>query len=105
MLEGSKLFDVQDTGDGTVQARCNGKGGKSYEIHIKFETFGSKHDWADIKCSCPAAQKEPLCKHALGLLLWRLQPTAGKCWVGAWCAGSLCCNHHIRPPSPEGVDF
>ena len=71
-----------------LQSQCVGSSGDAlYNISIKLLPdqyhvgYAIQHlNWADSTCSCPAGEKSKICKHALALLLARLDvPT----WTAA----------------------
>ena len=69
IVQTGKLQGIQVEEDGGVRkrkARCQGSDGGAYEVTAAVSAAG---DWADLTCTCPAAEKQALCKHGLALLL------------------------------------
>lgn len=68
IVQTGKLQEVEEE-DGGVRkrtARCQGSDSGSYTTTATVSAAG---DWADLTCTCPAAEKQALCKHCLALLL------------------------------------
>lgn len=63
-----------------LSAQCCGSGAEGLiyqvEAHLVAHENGRDLDWAEVKCSCPHAEKAPVCKHVLAMLLARLDPEA-----------------------------
>ena len=68
ILQQKRLYNISTSKDGkTISATCEGSHPEDkYKLQIKLE--GTE---PVIECTCPAKEKEALCKHTLGLLLWR----------------------------------
>lgn len=50
-----------------MSAVCEGSSPEDkYKLQIDLQ-----HDEPSVSCTCPAKEREALCKHSLGLLLWR----------------------------------
>jgi hypothetical protein len=67
LLREGKLFGAQRVGS-TLSATCLGTTGAAYSMAAEFESHAQPDDWVTVCCSCPAG-REPVCKHALALLL------------------------------------
>lgn len=102
VLGGGKLFAVQeDAAQHGLTASCSGSGDQVYSISIQLRSLQAIDDWAEVKCSCPAASKETLCKHGLALLLWRLERRPGQCEQGG--AGYFEACTAVRPLAASAV--
>ena len=68
ILQQKRLYHISTSTDGkTVSAICEGSHPEDkYKLRITLEGIEPA-----IECTCPAKEKEALCNHSLGLLLWR----------------------------------
>ena len=68
ILQQKRLYNITTSQDlKTISATCEGSHPEDrYKLQITLE--GAE---PAIECTCPAKEKEALCKHSLGLLLWR----------------------------------
>jgi hypothetical protein len=87
---------------GTLSATCRSSESTSYQITCALKRTGTADDtwdWAEVSCSCPAGQKQPVCKHALALLLYRVQGLQG----GGPAAMTVEAAAAAAPPAPESI--
>ena len=68
ILQQRRLYNISTSRDGkTISATCEGSHPEDrYNVIIELG-----EDEPVISCTCPAKEREALCKHCLGLLLWR----------------------------------
>ena len=68
ILQQQRLYNISTSRDGkTISATCEGSHPQDrYNVIIE---LGEAEPV--ISCTCPAKEREALCKHCLGLLLWR----------------------------------
>ena len=68
ILQQRRLYNISTSRDGrTISATCEGSHSEDrYTVRIE---LGDIEPVAS--CTCPAKEREALCKHCLGLLLWR----------------------------------
>jgi len=68
VLQQKRLFHINSSRDGkTISALCESSHPEDkYKLQIDLQ--GAE---PAIQCTCPAKEKAALCKHSLGLLLWR----------------------------------
>ena len=68
MLHHKRLFSINTSKDGnSVSATCEGSHPED-KYKVQIELGGEE---PTVTCTCPAREKEALCKHSIGLLLWR----------------------------------
>ena len=68
MLQQKRLYSITTSKDGkSVSATCEGSHPED-KYKVQIELGGEE---PTVTCTCPAREKEALCKHSIGLLLWR----------------------------------
>lgn len=72
MLANGLLEKFAVAEDGLLTATCHGSGGEQYSVSAKIPASLGDTKWL-LSCTCMAAEKDPVCKHELALLFWRVR--------------------------------
>ena len=82
VLCGGKLMEASGSlEEGLIEAKCQGTApANRYTVSVRFDPPepNGQVTWGEPTCSCPQAGLAAVCKHALALLLARLDPAKWK---------------------------
>jgi hypothetical protein len=82
ILGGRKLLAASGSlEEGLLEAQCQGTAADDlYTVSVQFDPpeANGQVDWGEPSCTCPQGAKAGVCKHALALLLARLDPAKWK---------------------------